>query len=425
MTTPLVSPVPGSTREGRPSRRRRCVLAALLLVVVALVAVGVARPFGKGAPAKAGVVDNATPTSLATVRRQTLTSQTELSATLGYARSYTVVNQAGGSESSGSSTTSSGAASGGGPSGGTATGTFTSLPRVGERVIKGRVLYRVDGNPVVLFYGETPAYRSLSEGMTGGDVEELNANLVALGYATRSELDPTSDEFSWETASALEKLQAHLGETKTGTLDLGQAVFLPSAARVTSLLATLGGPAASGATVLQATSTKRQVSIALDPAQQSGLKVGDRVTISLPNNRSTPGVISSVGTVATTAPSESSASGSAPGSSGGDSGAGLSGSGSPTITVLVRPRHPAATGRWDQAPVNVTITTGSVDNALVVPVNALLALSRIGYAVEVVGAGGTHHLVAVSLGLFDDDAGLVQVTGSGLAAGERVVVAAV
>ena len=45
-----------------------------------------------------------------------------------------------------------------------------------------------------------------------------------------------------------------------------------------------------------------------------------------------------------------------------------------------------------------------------------------GYAVEVAGAGGVHHLVGVQLGLFDDADGLVQVTGSGLAAGTRVVV---
>jgi hypothetical protein len=59
---------------------------------------------------------------------------------------------------------------------------------------------------------------------------------------------------------------------------------------------------------------------------------------------------------------------------------------------------------------------------LVVPVTALLARSGGGYAVEVVGAGATNHLVGVSLGLFDDAHGLVQVTASGLAAGTKVVV---
>ena len=37
-------------------------------------------------------------------------------------------------------------------------------------------------------------------------------------------------------------------------------------------------------------------------------------------------------------------------------------------------------------------------------------------------ARATNHLVPVSLGLFDDADGLVQVTGPGLAAGQEVVV---
>jgi len=90
--------------------------------------------------------------------------------------------------------------------------------------------------------------------------------------------------------------------------------------------------------------------------------------------------------------------------------------------VGVTPSDPAATGTWDQAPVQVGITTASVPNAVVVPVTALLARAGGGYAVEVVGAGGRNHLVPVSLGLFDDAEGLVQVTASGLAAGQEVVV---
>jgi hypothetical protein len=90
--------------------------------------------------------------------------------------------------------------------------------------------------------------------------------------------------------------------------------------------------------------------------------------------------------------------------------------------VGVTPSHPAATGTWDQAPVRVGITTASVPSALVVPVTALLARSGGGYAVEVVRVGARNHLVAVSLGLFDDAEGLVQVTASALAAGQEVVV---
>jgi hypothetical protein len=71
--------------------------------------------------------------------------------------------------------------------------------------------------------------------------------------------------------------------------------------------------------------------------------------------------------------------------------------------------------------VEVTITTGSVRNALVVPVDALLAQPSGSYAVEVIGSGGRHHLATVVPGLFDDAAGLVQVTGE-LGAGQKVVV---
>src|SRR5262249_13037788 len=133
---------------------------------------------------------------------------------------------------------------------------------------------------------------------------------------------------------------------------------------------------------------------------------GDPVTITLPDNSTTPGRVTYVGTVATT-----------PSSSGPDSG-----NSSPTIEVDVTPTHPAATGRLDQAPVDVSIVTASVPSALVVPVNALLALANGGYAVEAVESGGVHRLVAVELGLFDDADGLVQVTGAGLHVGMRVVV---
>jgi hypothetical protein len=268
------------------------------------------------------------------------------------------------------------------------------------------VLYRVSANPVVLLYGSTPAYRTLSAGLTGADVQELNADLVALGYATSAQLSPTSDYFGSATTTALEKLQAAVGVTQNGTLTLGQAVFLPNAVRVTTVSAQLGGTAQAGQPAMQGTSTTRQVTIDLDAAQQSEVKVGDKVTITLPDGSTTPGVISQVGTVATT-PSSSSGS-----------------STTATVTVEVTPADPAATGSLDQAPVQVLITSATVNDALVVPVDALLAVSSGGYAVEVVNPGGTHHLVDVTAGIFDTADSLVQVTGSGLAAGQRVVVPA-
>ena len=72
--------------------------------------------------------------------------------------------------------------------------------------------------------------------------------------------------------------------------------------------------------------------------------------------------------------------------------------------------------------MEVAIIDQTVHNVLAVPVDALLARSGGGYAVEVVAGDGTHRLVRVRLGLFDDVAGMVQASGPGLRAGQRVVV---
>jgi peptidoglycan hydrolase-like protein with peptidoglycan-binding domain len=324
-----------------------------------------------------GVADNSSPTGLATVTRGTLSSQVQVNATLGYSGTYSVLNQA--------------------------SGTFTGLPSAGQVIRRGQALYRVSNAPVVLLYGTVPAYRSLSAGMSGPDVRQLNENLVALGYADKADIAALGwDYFGWETAYALERYQKHLGIDQTGTLAAGQVVFLPAAVRVTSVNAQTGGTAAPGSLVLQGTATTRQVTVALDAAQQSYVKAGDRVTITLPDDQTTPGVVSSVGTVATTP----------------------SGSTTPVITVSITPADPAATGSLDQAPVQVSITTATVSNVLTVPVDALIATASGRYAVEVAGHGGTRHLTPVSPGLFDDAAGTVQVSGTGLAAGQQVVVPA-
>jgi hypothetical protein len=303
-----------------------------------------------------------------------------------------------------------------------ARGIYTKLPAAGQVVWQGQVLYRVNDRPVVLLYGSTPAYRTLSAGASGPDVAELNADLLELGYGTRAQLSPKSASFGPATTTAVQKLQAAVGAT--GTLTLGQVALEPTALRVTSVSAQLGGSTQPGETVLQGTSTTRQVQVALSASEQTTMAVGDKVSITLPNNRTTPGVVSSVGAVAT-CPSSSASGGSGSSSAAPETdtcSSNGSGSSTPTIAVGVTPSDRAATGTWDQAPVQVGITTASVRGALVVPVTALLARSGGGYAVEVLAAGQRNHLVPVSLGLFDDAEGLVQVTASALAAGQEVVV---
>jgi multidrug efflux pump subunit AcrA (membrane-fusion protein) len=313
------------------------------------------------------------------VTRHDISATTPVSATLGYAGSYQVTGQG--------------------------SGTLTWLPSVGAVIRQGHVLYKVDnGSPVVLLYGSVPAWRDLSEGLTGQDVSQLNHDLVALGDADRADIVALGwDYYSWETAVGVENLETHLGVSyPSGSLTLGQVVFKPEALRVSTLSGSLGGQAS--AAVLSATSNRHVVTINLDASQQSEVKAGNAVSVTLPDGVTTPGVISSVGTVASTT-------------------TGSGGSTTTTITVQVKLAHPSAAGTLDQAPVTVNITTSTVKDALVVPVGALLAQSSGGYAVEVVGAGNTRHLVPVSVGLTDDADGLVQVTGA-LTPGQRVVVPA-
>jgi peptidoglycan hydrolase-like protein with peptidoglycan-binding domain len=190
-----------------PSRRSGWWLALAAVVL----------PAGEALAGAPGTADKQT--TVATVTRGALAAQLEAPGTLQYLAQpdgapYTVVDHT--------------------------TGTFTSLPAVGEMIDQGQVLYRVDDQPVVLLDGTTPAYRSLSEGDTGPDVKQLNADLVELGYAPRTQLDPDSNYFGPSTADALEQLQERLGLAQTGTLPFGQAVFLPAPIRITAVNATLG-----------------------------------------------------------------------------------------------------------------------------------------------------------------------------------------
>lgn len=329
--------------------------------------------------------DHGSATSLASVMRRSLSTRTQFNGTLGYAGSYTVL--------------------------GRAHGTLTWLPQVGAVIGDGQVLYRVDQRPVVLLYGSVPAYRDLAEGasaedVVGADVAQLNHDLVSLGYVHRADVEAGWREFGWATRAGVVRLQSAVGAEPTGRLDLGDVVFLPTSARVTLRQAGLGAPAIGP--VLQASTTERTVSVALDPSLRSEVKGGDRVRITLPDGRTTPGTVRSVGKVATTPPSSS-------GESGGSGGG-------PTVAMHIRLSHPGAAGRLDQALVEVSITDRTVHHVLAVPVAALLARAGGGYAVEVVGADGAHHLVSVRPGLFDDAALEVQVSGSGLTAGQRVVV---
>ena len=140
----------------------------------------------------------------------------------------------------------------------------------------------------------------------------------------------------------------------------------------------LGGPA--NGPVLAATSDRQVVTIPLDVSSSRRSRRVTAVTVTLPDGTTTPGVVSSVGTVATTS-----------------SGSGQGQNPTTTIPVQVALTHPGAAGTLDQAPVTVNITTASSPGpVLAVPVTALVAQSPGGYVVEVVGPGNTRRWVPVT-----------------------------
>ncbi len=118
-------------------------------------------------------------------------------------------------------------------------GTITWLPSAGRVIRPGGTLFAVDGRPVILLDGSTPAYRDLAPGDSDGpDILQLNRNLVALGF------DPVGivldQEWQAATTAGVEQLQTSLGESPTGSFSLGQVVFLPGDQIVAGVEATLG-----------------------------------------------------------------------------------------------------------------------------------------------------------------------------------------
>ena len=221
-------------------------------------------------------------------------------------------------------------------------------------------------------------------GDKGKDVRQLNRNLRALGYNT------------------LKALQRDKGLAATGTLALGDAVFLPKPVRIAKVTGELGGSARPGAQVAQATSDTLEVQVNLDASQQGEVKKGDRAQITLPGNKSVTGKVERLGRVARTAGKDDAV-------------------GDATIPAYISLDEPKQARGLDRAPVQVDITTKGVESALSVPVTALVGKSGGGFAVEVVRDGGRRELVAVELGLFDTTDGRVQVEGD-LAEGDQVVV---
>jgi hypothetical protein len=147
-------------------------------------------------------------------------------------------------------------------------GTYTELPPVGAVIAAGRVLYRVDNQPVVLMTGTTPAWRPFAAGITDGpDVAELQSNLIGIGDATGL-FSTASGHLDALTVVAIERWQRAQAQPVTGQIALGQVIFLASAVVVGAESVATGQAASPGDLPYQVTTTARTVIVPSPPTSR-------------------------------------------------------------------------------------------------------------------------------------------------------------
>ncbi len=217
--------------------------------------------------------------------------------------------------------------------------------------------------------------------------------------------------FTHTTAAAVTAWQEDVGLEASGEVELGRVAFLRGPQRVTEQKATLGGALGGGEAegkgesepssvpVLRTSSTRRIVSVELDPDQQSVAERGQRVEVLLPGGEEAHGKVTRI--AATEGTSEE-----APGAEA-EPGVEV------TVSIVGKTKAPALDG----ATVSVLFTQSVRRDVLSVPLTALLAVGNDRFAVVAIDNAGRRRIV-VTPGLAAD--GYVEVEGKGLREGMRV-----
>ncbi|MFG1998798.1 peptidoglycan-binding protein [Spirillospora sp. NPDC048911] len=367
---PEEPPPPGGRgAEKRRRRSRKKLISAVAVVAAGGVAVAAVLVLGRGG-GDGGTTASDLPPKTAKVSKQTLKDTQDADGQLGFGTTSTATSRL--------------------------SGTLTALPDSGSEISRGKPLYKVDDDPVLLMYGSKPAYRTLRSGVEGSDVKQLERNLSALGYDGFT----VDDEYTGDTADAVREWQDDKGLEETGEVELGRVVFAPGKIRVETVHAGEGDPTRPGSKVLSYTGTDKAVTVELETADQRLAKKGATVQVTLPDDTTVPGRIDKVSTVIQPASQNEEA--------------------STKVEVVVElkgAKAQKAAADYAMASVDVTFTAGTRKDVLTVPVAALLALQEGGFGVEVVN-GATSSYVPVKTGLFAD--GKVEVSGQGIAEGTTV-----
>lgn len=351
-------------------RRTLVITAAATALVVGGSCIGVVA-MATESPASAGSAGSSVATATAPVLRGDLVDSTLYPGTLGYGSPETLVAAA--------------------------SGTITSVAAFGSVVKLGETLYTVDERPVVALHGRLPVYRAMSWGMTGGDVQQLNASLRALGDTAV----PASNEFTRETARAVSAWQRAHGYAATGVIGADQIAFVPGDVKIASVTAPAGS-SASGP-ILEYTSTTRVVTSTVTARQASAFAIGRRVEVGLPDGTKVAAKVSAQSSRSEPEPST--------GGSSTDS----------TVDVTMKVGSALENAETGEQAVDVLVPGASKKDVLSVPVAALVVDPKGGYEVETRSSSGRTHL-RVKVGLFAQ--GRVEVSGKGIVKGMKVVVPA-
>lgn len=354
-------------RDVEPPPRRRRGLLWLTLGVVVVGGAGAGYWFLARDSGSVVTTETSGPVATAQVTRETISDTETWNGTLGHGSPFTV------------------AASG--------EGKITWLADQESKVERGTELYRLDEQPVIAMIGTIPMYRDLISGDTGADVEQLEANLAKLGYDGFD----VDDEFTWYTSVAVREWQADTGAEETGMVKESDVVFMPAGGRVDGIPAEAGDTVTPGSDVLEITGSEQVVSIEVDVADRDLVDVDTDVTVTLPGGDEVTGTVTAAAVVEDE-------------SDGGGGGGGEEPAGSDdTITEVEVTLDEEVDESLLGPPVDVVVDVDEREDVLVVPINALLALTEGGYGLEVVAADGTASIVPVETGLFAD--GKVEVSG--------------
>jgi len=275
-------------------------------------------------------------------------------------------------------------------------GTVTAVASEGDILVHGDTLFVVEGDPVTLFVTDVPFYRTLAVGSIGEDVRVLEEALVSFGFDADGAM-VVNDVFDEVTTDALVAWQASIGAPVDGVLNIGEVMVTEDPIRVAASHISIGSNVTQGTQIYTPSTSTSVVSVQLLAEDQELIVAGDPVVVVMPNGDKEPASVATVGNIAIRSQEF----------------------GTYFEVEIILSSVSAAAG-LDEAPVDVEVIDDRVENVLVVPVTALLALGEGGYAVQIDTGSGQTRLVAVDAGMYAD--GFVEITSSELEAGMMVVV---